>query len=40
MGGNVGGRDLGFCVATWKSDYGQERGRNIGEAPGGRDLEK
>ena len=29
MGGSVGGRDLDFGVATWKSHYGQEHGRDM-----------
>ena len=29
MGGSVGGRDLDFGVTTWKSHYGQERGRDM-----------
>ena len=29
MGGSVGGRDLDFSVATWKSHCGQERSRDM-----------
>ena len=29
MGGSVGGRDPDFGVATWKSNYGQKRGRDM-----------
>ena len=29
MGSSVGGRDLEFDVATWKSHCGQERGRDM-----------
>ena len=29
MGSSVGGRDLEFSVATWKSHCGQERGRDM-----------
>ena len=29
MGSSVGGRDLDFCVATWKSHFGRKRGRNM-----------
>ena len=29
MGSSVGGRDLEFGVATWKSYYGQKRGRDM-----------
>ena len=29
MGGSVGGRNLDFGVATWKSHYGQKRGRDM-----------
>ena len=29
MGISVGGRDLEFGVATWKSHCGQERGRDM-----------
>ena len=29
MGSNVGGRDLEFGVATWKSHCGQKRRRDI-----------
>ena len=29
MGSSVGGRDLKFGVATWKSHYGQKRGRDM-----------
>ena len=29
MGGSVGGRDLDFGVATWKSHCGQERSRDM-----------
>ena len=29
MGSSVGGRDLNFGVATWKSHYGQEGGRDM-----------
>ena len=29
MGGSVGGRDLDFGVASWKSHCGQERGRDM-----------
>ena len=29
MGSSVGGRDLDFGVATWKSHYGQKRGRDM-----------
>ena len=25
----MGGRDMDFGVATWKSHYGQERGRDM-----------
>ena len=29
MGSSVGGRDLDFGVATWKSHCGQERSRDM-----------
>ena len=29
MGSSVGGRDLDFGVATWKSHYGQKQGRDM-----------
>ena len=29
MGSSVGGRDLEFGVATWKSHYGYKRGRHM-----------
>ena len=29
MGSSVGGRDLDFGVATWKSHFGQKQGRDM-----------
>ena len=36
MGGSVGGRDLDFGVATWKSHCGQERSRDMKSMSGHR----
>ena len=39
MGNSMGGRDLEFGVATWKSHCGQKRCRDMGDSVGGRDMD-